>query len=262
MQAFRKALLVDGSTDVRDSILEELRGYFTDQYLAVARPDEEAARERVALWCINLLWYLYLQAEGFANPVQVVVAGAARMAPAAGRHLDFGSGVGVTSQLFHSLGYAVELADVEDGLLNFVRYRLERRSIDARYIAIDRQSLERDSYDVITAIDSLMLVPDFQTAAREIRHATRIGGFLFANFDTRRGVSVGWDILYHDDLWLRQRLQDAGFQPELSLGGGVRRYRAVETYGVRHLMRRTRDTVLFPTHRSYRAARARLSRRE
>ena len=259
MQQLRKALLVKGSSDLRVSILGDLRGYFTDQYFASVPPNEEAARETVAVWCINLLWYAYLQAEGFAYPVQVVVAGAAPPAPAAGRHLDFGSGVGVTSQLFHSLGFAPELVDVENGLLAFARYRLERRGIDARYIPIGKQWLEPDSYDAITAIDSLMLVPDFQTAARQIRDATRMGGFLFANFDTRRGANVGWDILYHDDYWLRQQLQGVGFQPELKLGGGVRRYRAVETHGVRHLLRGALDAVLFPTRRSYWAARARLS---
>src|ERR1700674_1211413 len=81
MQRFRKALLADGSNDVRDSILEDLRGYFTDQYFAAASPTEEAEREKVAMWSINLLWYAYLQAEGFAYQVQVEIAGAARTAP-------------------------------------------------------------------------------------------------------------------------------------------------------------------------------------
>lgn len=260
MQAFRKALLVGGATDVRDSILEELREYFTGAYFSVASSDEGKSREQIALWSINLLWYAYLQAEGFANPVNVEVIDAAGVAPVERRHLDFGSGVGVTSQLFHSRGYAVELADIEDGLLAFARYRLERRGINARYIQLGGQPLPRDLYDVITTIDTLSFVPDFQSCVHALRSAVKTNGQLFANFDTRHGVHIGWDILHYDSLRLRRQLQEAGFEPGVKLGSGVRQYRAVEATGVRHLIRRARDAVLFPTRRSYWAARARLSR--
>jgi hypothetical protein len=256
MQAFRKALLADGSDDIRESILGDLRGYFTDQYFAAAGPAEEAERDKVAMWSINLLWYAYLQAEGFAYEVQVDIAGAARTARASSRHLDFGSGIGVTSQLFHSLGYEVELADVEEGLLAFARYRLERRGVSARYIHLGNQPLQSNLYDAVTAIDTLSFVPDFQTSARAIRRSMRMGGLLFANFDTRRGVQIGWDILYDDDLRLRRQLHESGFEPELRLGAGVRSYRAVETDGLRHMRRRLRDNLLFPARRLYRQARS------
>jgi hypothetical protein len=255
MLSFRSALMLDGSTDIRESLLEELHTYFTDDYLSIHNANGDGAGDRVASWAINLLWYAWRQAEGVAYPVQVEVARNARAGFAAGRHLDFGSGVGVTSQLFHSLGYSVELADIEVGLLEFAKFRLQRRGVSAAYLALVSEGLPRDHYDVATAIDSLMFVPQLPAAACKIRGAVRTNGLLFANFDTRRDASAGWDILYHDDLWLRRRLQEAGFEPERKLGYGVRRYRAVADRGISHTARRARDDLLFPLRRLCWAAR-------
>ena len=260
MSLFRDALLVDGFSNVRDSIVDDLRGYFTDEYFSLPRAGDRA-RDEVALWGINLLWYLWQQADGFAYPVHVEISRNIRAGGAGASHLDFGSGVGVTSQVLHALGYSIDLADSEGGLLDFARFRLGRRGISARYVDVERQPLQRDFYDVVTAIDSLMFVPNLPAAARDIRSAMRPGGVLFANFDTRRDANAGWPILYHDDLWLRQRLQEVGFEPERKLGYGIRRYRAVAVRGVSHAVRTARDALLFPTRRLYWATRARLARK-
>ena len=77
----------------------------------------------------------YLQAEGYEFPASVVAAQYLRRREVKpGTHLDYGSGVGVTGQLFASLGYETALGDVSTSLLEFARYRLERRGQAATYL--------------------------------------------------------------------------------------------------------------------------------
>ena len=258
-RVLREALLLRGAVGIRDSVLDDLRTFFTDSYFSTVDRGERLAREQVAMWSVNLLWYAYVQAEGFADPVQVEIAAAAAAPTGARAHLDFGSGVGLTSQLFHAHGYELDLADIEDGLLDFASFRLERRGIRVRSIHLKREGLASGRYDVITAIDTLTFVPDFRAAVRDLRRALKSQGVLLANFDVRHDVQIGWAILHHDDLRLRRILQQTGFEPETRLSGGVRRYRAVDTEGIGHLRRFARDAILFPARRAYRTTRARLS---
>ena len=79
----------------------------------------------VESWSFDLLWYAYVQSAGFGYPGTVIIADRVGPAPADGRMLDLGSGVGVTAQVFTALGYEVTLADLSGPLLNFARWRLE-----------------------------------------------------------------------------------------------------------------------------------------
>src|SRR5262249_22830714 len=107
-------------------------------------------------WAFDLLWYSYLQSEEYAYPVSVVIADTLGRIGASASHLDFGSGVGATSQLFSALGYSTTLADISTSLLEFARFRLNRRCINATYLDLNQVSLSPNSYDVITAIDTLV----------------------------------------------------------------------------------------------------------
>src|SRR5258708_39405344 len=257
IQLMRGALMLNSAPDIRESVLDDLRTFFTDSYFSTADHHDAAAREQVAMWSVNLLVYVYLEAEGFVYRVQIDILMATPKPTALGRHLDFGSGAGVTSQLFHSLGYAVDLADTEQGLLEFAVHRLERRGIATRSVRLTSESLPSDSYHAITAIDTLTFVADFRATVLNLRAALSCGGVLFANFDTRHAVRIGWEILPFDDLSPRQKLQAVGFEPEIRLSGGVRRYRAVESRGFEYLGRRARDLALFLALRTYRATRFR-----
>jgi SAM-dependent methyltransferase len=210
-------------------------------------------------WAFDLLWYGYLQAEGVEYPVSVAMA---RTLPSlrgtAGRHLDFGSGVGTTSQFFSQLGYETELADISTSLLDFARFRLERRGQPARYLNLNHVTLEPGRYDVITAVDTLVHVPDLAATARMLHRALRPGGILFANFDVRpRTAENAWH-LYDDDLPLRWTLQRIGFEPEESLDGMITRYRRVEPRGLSHAARGVRDLILLrsPLRPAYRSVKA------
>ena len=164
-------------------------------------------------WSFDLLWYAYLESAGLAYPVAPAVAQVALRSNTPRRHLDFGSGIGVGSQLFQALGYETTLADVSKTLLAFARFRLERRDIPATYIDLNDEQLPSRSFDVITAVDTLAHVPDVAATAAELHRALVPGGMLFANFDVRpRTRENAWH-LYDDDLVPRWQLQRAGFEP-------------------------------------------------
>ena len=150
---------------------------------------------------------------------------------------------GVTAQLFASLGCEVDLAGVSTSLLEFARFRLERRGVDARYLDLNRDRVPVDRYDVVTAIDTLVHVPDLAATVRDLHAAIRPGGHLLANFDVRpRTHENAWH-LYSDDLPLRWTLHRAGFEPVESLDGQLLLYKRVEPKGTAHLARGMRDLV-------------------
>lgn len=281
IDVFRSSLRLRGADGTRQSILEDLSAFFGMNPEDCVRRCldweqwtlEEWHRERrdttesitafyheTQSWAFDLLWYAYLQAEGYAYPVSVAIAQTIPPPRAGASHLDFGSGVGVTSQLFARLGYRTTLADISTSLLRFARYRLERRGDDASYLDLNTEELAPASYDVITAIDTLVHVPDVPGTARALHRALRPGGMLFANFDVRPKSAENAAFLYENDLPLRWQLQRAGFEPEEDLDGMITRYRRVETIGTAHAIRGVRDAVLLrsPLRPAYRSIGAQL----
>ncbi|MFN8037019.1 MAG: class I SAM-dependent methyltransferase [Acidimicrobiia bacterium] len=241
MGEFRRALLVPGRPDVRSSVIDDLSTYYgfepedcvrrcvewerwsVEEWKATHREGADDSTEfyrSTRSWSFDLLWYAYLQTEGFAYPESIVTARFLRSRRPGGRHLDFGSGTGVTGLLFDALGYETELADIASSMLEFARYRYDRRGRTARFIDLNEDELESDRYDVITALDVLAHVPDIDQAAQTLHRALRPGGWLVANFDVRaRGEDeTAWH-LYQDDLPLRAAVQRAGFRPRACLDG-------------------------------------------
>jgi SAM-dependent methyltransferase len=283
MGLYRDALKIAPGEGIRESVLDDLSSYFRlppdecvrrcrdwEQWSVVEwsmRPRDTEADLRdfyltTTSWCFDLLWYAYLQAEGWAYPVSVAASGCVPKFDSGSRHLDFGSGVGVTAQLFRSLGYETDLADVSTPLLQFARWRLERREVPAGYIDLNQSELASQAYDVITAIDTLVHVPDVPHTARELHRALKPGGILFANFDVRpRTAENAWH-LYSDDLPLRWQLQRAGFEPIVSLDGMITAYRRVEASSVAHRWRGARDLVMLrsPVRPAYRFLRGEIGR--
>jgi SAM-dependent methyltransferase len=275
MQTYRR-VLTHGNLNVRESVLDDLSTYFgmspDDCVMACVNWEQWSVAEWASAgrdtsaglanfyhttksWAFDLLWYAYLQAEGYAYPVSVVVADHLPDCVRGGRHLDFGSGAGTTSQFFSHLGYESELADISTSLLSFAAYRLDRRHEAHRRIDLNRTELESNRYDVITAIDTLVHVPDLEKVAASLHRALRANGILVANFDVRpRTPENAWH-LYSDDLPLRWKLQRAGFEPMVNLDRYATLYRKVDTSGLRFKLRRVRDDLLLrgswrPAYRS------------
>lgn len=234
MELYRECLRLPGLGDVRGAVLDDLSSYSgltpddcmkrcrdweswsVEEWSATDRTTKDGMTEfyqNTESWAFDLLWYAYLQAEGYGYPASVLALRIATARANGRAHLDFGSGVGVTSQLFARAGYETTLADLSTSLLNFARYRFSRRGETAGFIDLSDQKLESGRYDVITALDTLTHIPDLPEVAASLRRALRPGGCLVANFDVRpQSPENAWH-LYEDDLGLRAIVREAGFVP-------------------------------------------------
>jgi SAM-dependent methyltransferase len=266
MELFRQALLLEPGGDARRDVLDDLSSYFglshdeslrrclhweelsVEEWQAGDRTTAEGLRsfyQSLASWSFDLLWYAYLQTEGYGYPASVIAARYLREHDASTqRHLDFGSGVGVTGQLFAGLGYEAYLADVSTPLLEFAKFRLERRGVSATYVDLNAVTLEAGRYDVITAIDTLVHVPDLTATVTQLHQALRPAGWLFTNFDVRPSSAENAWHLYDDDLRLRWIVQRSGFKLQAVLDGTTLCYQKVDRTGWRHRACAVRDAVL------------------
>ncbi len=230
MEVFRDALRLD-SFDVREAVLNDLATYYKQtpeqaldnclrweewsraEWSAADRSTREGLEgfyQTVQSWSFDLLWYAYLQCAGHGFPASVAAACFAHENCQGRDHLDFGSGVGVTAQLFSRLGYATSMADISRALLDFSKWRLARRGDHIEQVHLVSTPLESGAYDLITAIDTLVHVPDVKATVRALHRALRPGGWLLANFDVRDPDAIQWHL--HDDIArLEHDLLEAGF---------------------------------------------------
>jgi SAM-dependent methyltransferase len=283
MKVFRGCLTIGEETDVRAGVLDDLSTFYgfsraecvdrclhweewsVNEWKKQDRNDPNAITEfykSTESWSFDLLWYAYLQAVEYAYPVSVAIAESLRRsASSKGEHLDFGSGVGVTGQLFSRLGYRSSLADISTTLQKFAKFRLDRRGDQVSFIDLNEMELEPNRYDVITAIDTLVHIPNLPATMAKLHRALRPGGVLFANFDTRPKEADGnqWH-LYSDDLDLRYRLHRVGFEPVEQLDFMSTRYQRVDTDGLMHAARGVRDRLLIksPLRPAFRAAKSQM----
>jgi SAM-dependent methyltransferase len=279
MEQFRACLRLPGIPDVRAAVLDDLSSYSglppeecversrnweswsVEEWLAADRSGPDRLRSfyrTTESWAFDLLWYAYLQTEGYGYPASVMALRAIAAKGNSRVHLDFGSGVGVTSQLFARAGYETTLADVSTSLLDFARHRLSRRGEAAQFIDLNDEKLDTGRYDVITALDTLAHVPDLADVVADLHGALRPGGRLVTNFDVRPPSPENAWHLYEDDLDLRATVHRAGFVPSGRFGDFVVYRRVDPTEAAQRL--RVRFDQLVLTSRPRRAIR-RQSRR-
>lgn len=258
MRLFADALRPPAGGSVRAGVTEDLAQFYRltpDQVVhrclhweddsveewRAASPDAPDGLVRfydsVISWSFDLLWYSYLQTAGFANPKHVIVADQLGHPDTGARLLDFGSGIGVTAQLFAALGYDVTLADVSTPLLAFAQWRLEQRGVKATYQHLPAE-LPPAHYDLITALDTFAHVPDASQTARQLYQATRPGGYLATNFDVRRRSERNAWHLYEDDLPLRWAIERAGYAPIKRIDNSLWIYQARPTIGTTWRLRK------------------------
>jgi len=239
MEMFRASLRLPGISDVRAAVLDDLSTYSglpveecvercrnweswsVKEWSAADRSSKDGMTDfyrTVQSWAFDLLWFAYLQAEGYGLPTSVLALQAIGARDHGPAHLDFGSGAGVTSQVFARAGYQTTLADISTSLLDFARFRLSRRGQAARFIDLGDEELGTGRYDVITALDTLTHIPDLADVVAGLHTALRPGGWLITNFDVRPPSPENAWHLYDDDLNLRAILHRAGFVPSGRLG--------------------------------------------
>jgi len=265
MELFRDCLRIDG-LDVRACVLDDLSRYYhfppeecrsrclhweelsVNEWRSADRSTPEGLQDfynSIESWSFDLLWYAYLQSCGFGFPSSVVAARWALQKCPGGNHLDFGSGVGVTGQLFGRLGFTSTGADVSRPLLEFARWRVQRHGDSATFLDLTSQTLPSAHFDIVTATDSLVHVPDFDATARQLHQAIKPGGWLMTNFDVRpKGADESAWHLYDNALDLEYRLRRAGFVRRAKLGGIMLCYERVEPNGAIHQIRTIRDKAV------------------
>jgi SAM-dependent methyltransferase len=280
MAAFRAGMLRPGCTSIRESVIADLTEYSgLDESECIHRathsqfyanlewgdlprnptPAELASfYQQNNAWVFGLLWYSYLQAEGYAWPAVVSIGNDLDGETGARSILDFGAGVGAGAMMFTELGHTVSAADISDPLLRFVKYRSEQRRQELTVIDLNVASPEPAAFDVVCAVQTMAHVPDVGATAAMLHASLRSDGLLFADFDTRERKR-GDSRLYDDDLTLRRLTQARGFVQERVLDEGVSiRYRRVDPHGLVHAGRRARDHVtLGLPRRVYRRLRTR-----
>jgi SAM-dependent methyltransferase len=281
MEWFRGSLRLPGVADVRAAVLDDLSSYSgltpdqcvercrnweswsVDEWFASDRSDKDGLTNfyrTTESWAFDLLWYAYLQTVGYAYPTSVLALRATAGQGQGRAHLDFGSGVGVTSQLFAKAGYETTLADVSTSLLDFARYRFSRRGEAARFIDLNDEKLETGRYDVITALDTLTHIPDLAEVVASLHGALRPGGWLITNFDVRPPSKENAPFLYEDDLDLKAMLHSAGFVPSGRFGWFVT-YRRADPSDTAQQLRRLLDRLFLTSgpRRAIRRGRRRLA---
>ena len=75
----------------------------------------------------------------------------ARHVPPGSRLLDYGCGIGSDGLLLLEAGYRVEFADFDNPSTEFLRWRLERRGLDAPVHDLDKEV--PDGFDAAYAFD-------------------------------------------------------------------------------------------------------------
>jgi SAM-dependent methyltransferase len=249
MEIFRNCLR-SGDLDVRASILNDLSRFYG--YTPTECHDrcieweawsvkEWSARERqsraglqdfydtVQSWSFDLLWYAYLQAEGFGYPASVLAVRYALNNCPGGRHLDFGSGIGVTSQLFSRCGFSTTSADVSKPLLAFASWRIDQHGDKVERINLTEAKLETAAYDIVTAVDTLVHVPDFDESVRELHRVIRSGGWLLTNFDVRDSDSVeSANHIHNNPVKLEHGMVEGGFRRVGTIAGVTQVYQRVD----------------------------------
>lgn len=246
MEVFADCLRPPGGGSVRAGVIDDLATYYgLTEHQVVERClgwEAESVREwhaarrdtaagladfydTVQSWAFDLLWYAYLQSAGYPYPASVIVADTIGTVKGGGRMLDFGSGAGVTGQLFAALGWDVTMADVSGTLLEFARWRHKRRGLDGNFLRLPAD-LPDGTFDLITAIDVFAHVPDAAGTARQLHRAMRPGGLLVTNFDVRPASPANAWHLYEHAAPLRWAIERAGFAPVRLIDGFTWFYRA------------------------------------
>jgi ubiquinone/menaquinone biosynthesis C-methylase UbiE len=232
---WREALLLPGETDLVESGLRELAEYFDisreearrrcSGALAWSKREWDAAPRRTADEIKDFYRttqsYLFEHVWWHATDLKNNAANAEILAYAqslgARDYLDFGSGVGANAILFARHGFRVTLADISTTMLEFARWRLRRRGIQAMLIDLNRQSLPRGQFDFATAVDVFEHLPRPETELKQLSRAMKEGGTLIFNCragtDEERPMHI---LKVGNPIW--QALRASGFR-ELEVEG-------------------------------------------
>lgn len=231
-QAWRESLLLPGYSDPLDSALAELSSYFhvdveearkrcesweqdsVDEWERADRDTDDGLLEfyrSTQSWIYDTVWYHAQQCLGAQFPQSVAIAYSLRDRQP-GQMLDFGAGPGSTGLYFHHLGWQVSMADISTTMQAFAKWRFEQRAIPATFYDMSQQELPGNTFDLITAIDVVAHIRDWEYQLARVRHALKEGGLFIFNIDARpKGRENQWH-LYEFSYPILRPMRWSGFQ--------------------------------------------------
>lgn len=200
-----KALALDGSESLEQSILTELGEYYRrpdpDAVRALCcgpkdliadawrrNVDEEDAssidafydRVEVERYVHALMWWHTLTDDN--SPLAYVVALEFARQHGCRSLLDFGTGSGSGTLLYAAEGMETAGADISEPMLAFTKWRLERRGLHADIFDLRIERLPEHAFDFVSAMDVFEHLSDPLATVDELARAIRPGGFLFGRF--------------------------------------------------------------------------------
>ncbi len=81
--------------------------------------------------------------------------------------------------------FDVSISHVLPLLLTYALSRFQRHHDTITIIDLNGAELSQSAFNVATAFDALIHVPDFDATAKRLRTTIKPGGWLFSNFDTK-----------------------------------------------------------------------------
>jgi SAM-dependent methyltransferase len=231
MEVWRRALTGGAEGDATSAVVAELGEYFklpADQvrercenwtkyslteWESGDRTSSEGLKafyDEQTSWIFDTMWYHAEQHHGRSPAEGVEVAlGLSHVRP--GRLLDFGAGPGSGAIFFNSLGWSVSLLDISKTMREFADWRLKRRNIQAPiYSSLDE--LPDQSFDLITAFDVMVHVPNAGEAVARLHRALAPGGYFVFNIDNRPKTLENHGHLYEDQWPILRTVRRTGFR--------------------------------------------------
>ncbi|MEX1118516.1 MAG: class I SAM-dependent methyltransferase [Terrimicrobiaceae bacterium] len=151
---------------------------------STVRPGDEKTVEeyydKSENYSYELMWWHTLEEDN--SPLAYVSALHLALKNGCSSALDFGAGVGAGSLLFARHGATISLADISSTLLDFSRRRLAARGIPATFIDLKTESLPKNAYDFITAMDVFEHIAEPEKTAETLADSLKPGGILFGRF--------------------------------------------------------------------------------
>lgn len=231
MEEWRQTLTNDAVFDPSDVVIAELSEYFKlspeevrekclnwekyslEEWQAKDRTSPEGLADfyqTQVSWIFDTMWYHAQQSHENAPAESVeIVLGLHHLPP--GEMLDFGAGPGSSVMFFSRLGWKVSYADISTTMLDFARWRLDRHKVQATFYNTRRDTLPTGAFDLITAFDVMVHVPDIGETLTQLHRALKPGGYLIFNIDNRPLTLENHGHLYEEQWPILGKVRRIGF---------------------------------------------------
>ena len=170
------AIVVDPAREEAELVEYLGDAYDRDRLVHYARTLEteaEQAPDEGALYRTSEAYLYNLTAFAMTQTKAPYLATLARAVPPGGRLLDYGCGIGSDGLALMEAGYRVAFADFDNPSVRYLRWRLERRGLEAEIYDLDRDEIP-SGFDLAYAFDVIEHVDDPFAFLAALERAARL----------------------------------------------------------------------------------------